>query len=322
MRRFLESSCKALVLIFALTGLTATSYSQIALRDALDIDGDDKADYTVFRPSNNVWYTLQSGGGFMFQQFGLSASDFPAPGDYDGDGKGDIAVWRDENGAWYWLNSSDSTFSAVTFGVTGDEPVGRDYDGDGKTDLAVVRRSNGNMIWYVLRSSDGLFSAQAFGFNTDYTAPGDYDGDGKFDFAIQRPGTSPGEQAVFYIQKSGGGVDIFPWGFGDDLVVPGDYDGDGKTDVAVVREGQPGFENYLIWYVLKSSDQGLIARVFGLLNTDLTTQNDFDGDGATDIAIWRDSERNYYVLQTTNGSLAVTHWGLSTDYPVATYDTH
>ena len=131
-----------LLLFTALFALVAISGSaQIKLRKAVDYDGDGKADLSIFRPSNNVWYIAKSGGGFTFQGFGLANEDFMTPGDFDGDGKGDIAVWRDTTGVWYWLNSSNNTFNAYQFGITGDEPVARDYEGDGRTDLAVVRRS-------------------------------------------------------------------------------------------------------------------------------------------------------------------------------------
>jgi spore coat protein A, manganese oxidase len=305
--------------------LAFSATAQLSLRRALDVDGDNKADFGVFRPSNNAWYFLKSGpaGGFLIQTFGLANSDYPSPGDYDGDLRGDISVWRDTDGVWYRLNSSNNTFVAVAFGTTGDEPVARDYDGDGKTDLAVVRRTGGAMIWYVLRSSNGGFSATQFGISTDFTAPGDYDGDLKFDYAIQRPGATAAAQATFYIQRSSdNGFTITSWGLSNDLVVPGDYDGDGKTDIAVVREGQANVPNNLIWFILKSTDGGLIASTFGLISSDLNTQNDYDGDGKTDIAVWRDTEGRFYVLNSSNGAVAVTQWGTASDFPVASYDTH
>src|SRR5436190_5119670 len=120
--------------------LTSSAFSQAALRKAMDYDADGKADFVVFRPTNNVWY-ISNNTGVTATNFGLQAEDFMTPGDYDGDGKGDIAVWRDTTGTFYWLNSSDGTFHAVNWGLTNDEPVARDYDGDGKTDLAVARRS-------------------------------------------------------------------------------------------------------------------------------------------------------------------------------------
>ncbi|MBK7933455.1 MAG: VCBS repeat-containing protein [Acidobacteria bacterium] len=325
MRTFFAATNK-IAIVTAIAMLFAVSaMGQIALRKAMDYDMDNKADFTIFRPSSNVWYIKNSSSptGFIAQQFGLSNIDYPSPGDFDGDSKGDISVWRDTDGVWYRLNSSNSTFAANAFGLTGDEPVARDYDGDGKTDLAVVRRTGGNMIWYVLGSL-GSFSATQFGLSTDYTAPGDYDGDGKFDYGVQRPGATPSSQATFYIRRSSDtGYTIINWGLSNDLVVPGDYDGDGKTDLAVLREGTTPTSN-LAWYILKSTDGGLIATFFGLTGSDLSTQNDYDGDGKTDISIWRDTTGTFYVLTSSSGftALTQTQWGLPGDYPVAGFDTH
>jgi hypothetical protein len=323
MKKLVGSGGGFALTLFCLAGLFVSVSAQLSLRKALDTDADGKADFTVFRPSNNVWYTSKSAGGFSFTQFGLTGQDYPTPGDFDGDGKGDIAVWRDTDGVWYYLKSNGNVFGGVQFGATGDEPVARDFDGDGKTDPAVVRRTNGNMIWYVLRSTDGGFSAVQFGLSTDFTAPGDYDGDGKFDYAIQRPGADAASQSTFYILKSAGGVTIVGFGLSNDLVVPGDYDGDGKTDIAVLREGATPTSN-LVWYVLRSSDGAFFFRSFGLTGSDLATQNDYDGDGITDIAVWRDTDGNFYVLKSNTNftSYFGAPWGSASDYPVASYDTH
>ena len=55
------------------------------LREAMDVDNDCKADYSIFRPSNNVWYIAKSTGGFAVTQWGLAAEDYPTPGDFDGE---------------------------------------------------------------------------------------------------------------------------------------------------------------------------------------------------------------------------------------------
>ena len=157
---------RTLALVALLSLFATSSFAQIKLRRAMDFDGDNKADLTIYRPSNNIWYIMKSAGGYIFQQFGLANYDYHTPGDYDGDGKGDIAVWRDTTGVWYRLNSSNNTFYAAQFGSSGDEPVARDFDGDGKTDIAVVRRTNGAMIWYVLKSSDGGFFGYQYGYAT------------------------------------------------------------------------------------------------------------------------------------------------------------
>ena len=180
------------------------------------------------------------------------------------------------------------------------------------------------MVWYVLRSSNAGFSAVQFGLSTDYTAPGDYDGDGKFDIGVQRPGATPASQATFYVQRStDSGYTILNWGLSNDLVVPGDYDGDGKTDFAVIREGATP-TTPLVWYIRKSTDGGLIALTFGLTGSDLTVQNDYDGDGKTDIAVWRDTTGTFFVQSslTNFGTGFQAQWGSPGDNPVASYDTH
>jgi hypothetical protein len=178
------------------------------------------------------------------------------------------------------------------------------------------------MIWYVIPSSTGNFYGAQWGLSTDFTAPGDYDGDGKFDFAIQRPGATPTSQATFYINtSSNGGMLVYPWGWSKDMVVPGDYDGDGKTDVAVVREGDTP-TSQLVWWILKSSDGGVAAYAFGTTGTDIDAQADYDGDGRTDPAIWRETDGNFYILRSTDGRLDVVHWGSANDFPIAGYDTH
>ena len=320
--KFFTSFGKAVLLASAVLVITLPAISQISLRNAMDADGDGKADFMVFRPDGGLWWRYFSGdGSFSVQQFGSANQDFMTPGDYDGDGKGDIAIWRDTDGVWWWFRSSDNTVNAVQFGATGDEPVARDYDGDGKTDHAVVRRVNGEMIWYILRSTDLGYQAGQFGASTDFVAPGDYDGDGKFDLAIQRPGPTPTSPATWFISLSSGGFSIFQFGISTDLIVPGDYDGDGKTDVAVVREG-PTPDSPLIWFILQSSNGEALVYQWGVTGTDLTVQNDYDGDGKTDVAVWRDTDGTFYVRNSRTGTMSVFQWGSPSDFPIAGYDTH
>ncbi len=321
MRRLLAAFGKSAFCAALVSVLAFSAVAQVALRDAIDADNDNKADFIVFRPSDSFWYILTSSGQIRSQAFGVHNTDFMVPGDYDGDGIGDIAVWRETTGEWFRVFSSTQTYSSALWGVPGDEPVARDYDGDGKTDLAVVRRSGGVMTWYLFLSADNGIVSRPFGNPTDYTAPGDYNGDGKFDFAVQRPGATPTSAATWYIQTAVS-FESYVFGQSNDLIAPGDYDGDGRTDLAIVREGATP-TSVLQWIVRRSSD-GVVQDPFswGITGTDLNVQNDYDGDGKTEYAVWRNTDGMFYVFNHVNGAITSVHWGAPNDFPVASYDTH
>jgi hypothetical protein len=261
-------------------------------------DGDERGDIAVWRPSNGVWYSLNSQNSNL-QAVGFGAAgDKITPGDFDGDGKTDYAVWRPLNGVWY-VQRSAAGFTAAQFGSAGDIPVAGDYDADGKTDIAVFRPSTG--VWFILRSSDGVVDFKSFGLSGDKPTPGDYDADGKTDVAVFRP-----SNGTWYILGSANGFSAVQFGAGGDKPVQSDYDGDGKTDVAVFRPSNG------VWYLLRSTD-GFSAVSFGLTG-DKPAPADFDGDGKTDIAVFRSGI--WYALRSADNSFFAVPFGASEDVPV------
>ncbi len=247
-----------------LVGGVFTSYNNVArnsllrltvsntARTRFDYDGDGRADVSVFRPSNSVWYLNRTTDGFSAVGFGIP-TDKPAPADFDGDGKTDIAVFR--NGTWYLLRSTKG-FAQIQFGAAGDIPVPADFDGDGTAELAVYRGG----VWYSLNLVTNQANVVQFGIASDAPLIGDFDGDGKSDYAVYRP-----SNGVWYLLQSSNGFTTIQFGISIDKPAPADFDGDGKTDAAVFRNG--------IWYQLNSTSGVQIVQ-FGTAG-DKPTPNAF-----------------------------------------------
>jgi hypothetical protein len=252
--------------------------------------------------------------------------------DFDGDGLADIAVYRQTLGLWSILMTSNGYNSASALNVfwgnpiLADRPVPGDFDGDGKTDIAVYRPSTEE--WLILTSSTGYNynnRIQIFWGNpslNDQPVVGDFDGDGKADIAVYRSTT--GEWLIL-LSSSGYSYNnaiAITWGnlsFSDQPVL-GDFDGDGKTDIAVYRPTTGE------WLILTSSTgysyNNRIQVFWGNPNlNDQPRVGDYDGDGKSDIAVWRAGTGQWFALKSSGGYsyddyLSATWGNSSLDEPV------
>lgn len=287
-------------------GLGGTIDKIVGAKTSADFDGDRRTDISLFRPSDRVWYRLNSSNGSFFaQQFGLG-TDVPTPEDYDGDSITDISVFRASDGTWYRLNSANNTFTAQRWGASTDIPSAGDYDGDNRADVAVFRPTDGT--WFILNSSNGAVQSAVFGTNGDTPTPGDFDGDGKTDIGVWR-----NSDGVWYrLNSSNGSFFAFHFGTSGDRPAQGDFDGDGKSDTAVFRPSNG------VWYVLNSSNSSFFAQVWGA-NGDIPVAGDYDGDSKSDLAVFRPSDGTWYINRSTSGFFAVA-FGTNGDLPAPAYD--
>jgi hypothetical protein len=180
-----------------------------------------------------------------------------------------------------------------------------------------LESGTGKLLWYTLLSSTNQVRAVQFG-GPDRPLRGDYDGDGKADLAVYR--TQFGEPASTFIfeRSSDRRIEFYHFGNAEtDRVVPADFDGDGRTDYAIVRL----VDNERVWYWVESSTGEVRARQFGHsvpnVSFDNSALGDYDGDGKTDLAIWRSSDfgvfqSHFYVARTRDG-MFVMPWGTSRD---------
>ena len=224
------------------------------------------------------------------------------------------SCWNDEGSALGAIGGYIAESGAVP-AQSASQPVRGDFDGDGREDLATWRAADG--LWSIHESSTGTSRTVVWGAPDDVPVPGDYDGDGKTDIAVWRPGSG----AWFIIPSTTGTGRALGWGTSGDVPVPGDYDGDGKTDLAVWRPVQDGVEG--IWFILRSSDGGAEARLWGSSSLhDVPVPGDYDGDGKTDLAVWRPVQAGveglWFVLRSSDGRGEARGWGSSSlhDVPV------
>lgn len=311
----------------------------------LDFTGDGKTDWTVVSGPQRqgepfTWKILGNQTGSVPHpafirvfDYGL-LGDSVIPGDYTGDRKTDLAVFRpsktlDGQGIFYVAQFPIGTGGitlepAVRWGGAFDNYplIGRgDYDGDGKVDYTAVR----GLTWYILSSGTNTMRVTYLGDSSGgYAKSGaDFTGNGRDELVFFDIDLFDNNGAVTYYVAdaiTGSFVLARQWGSRntDYYLPPADYTGDGKADFIAVRNNV----SPMVWYILDSANNTATATPFGIgsveagVYPDIVLQGDYDGDGKTDIAVYRESNHTFYVLKSSDGSLLVQTWGAEGDLPI------
>ncbi|MBV6497669.1 MAG: hypothetical protein DYH05_13385 [Acidobacteria bacterium ACB1] len=106
-----------------------------------------------------------------------------------------------------------------------------------------------------------------------------------------------------------------------------DFNGDGKTDYAVIRNTGGGPTDTVTWFECYGTGasqpcSGDAGVDFGVA-IDYFTPADFDGDGKSDVAIWREApagQAAYYILQSSDSTVRVDVFGQMNDDPSVVAD--
>lgn len=339
--------------VFVLAGLINASAQGVAPKPCLDFYGSGRTSFAVLGHSgvipvydeNIVWRLRNNGGaGENTVLWGLSHRDSATPGYFDSDNRADIAVWRKETPAYYFIRPTAPTtppnsFLAIQWGTSSSGPFGEgddaqreaDYDGDGRDDLTVLRRVDNQWHWYYLRSSNNTFAAVVFGnaaYPEDHPLPGaDYTGDGRADIGVIRR-TDGGGGDTYLIGDSNTGALVLAqqWGkFPGDIYVTGDYLGDSRADFAVWRgvNFPNGATRDGYWYIQENGGNNRIIVQFGIPSTpfqrnDFPVCGDYNGDGKSDIAVYRYTNNTFYWLNSPSlTSMGSQQFGQPGDMPLA-----
>ena len=95
-----------------------------------------------------------------------------------------------------------------------------------------------------------------------------------------------------------------------------DYGVDRKTDMAFWRDNKRSPS----WHILHSDSQNIQSERFGRVG-DKPVPGDYDGDGQSDLALWRASTGEWVIKDSSDGLTHTNAFGMSTDIPVpADYD--
>jgi hypothetical protein len=101
---------------------------------------------------------------------------------------------------------------------------------------------------------------------------------------------------------------------------PVDFDGDGFTDWAVVQNTGGGPDGAVTWFWNLNAGGPTVGFRWGIAS-DFFVPEDYDGDGLTDIAVWRPgAEATFYIHNSDTNTVRIEQFGQTGDDPTVVGD--
>jgi hypothetical protein len=161
--------------------------------------------------------------------------------------------------------------------------------------------------WYIQFTSADFPTGDVRGqFKLANGTYNDYDADGRADLVVYRAG-----DLSFYAR---GSLDASlltgqVGQAGDSVSLNVDFDGDAKSDFSTAQ-----YSSQVIWRILQSRNGALQQTNWGSSTLgDFFAAGDYDGDGASDIAVFRAGD--WYIIQSSDQTVRYDHFGQSGDIP-------
>ncbi len=304
--------------------------------DGADFDADGDMDFVATGSSELVWYRNDNGtfvktvieSGLndprQVRLYDVGTIFDPSP-----DGDMDIGVLiSGENYATVYLNDGNNNFSRLNlFSVNTPYYLhGGDFDADGSPDFLVSSHGNNEILWYKVGSLGLILGGTiASNFNGAYGVEGgDIDLDGDDDVI----GAAFVDNEVAWFENVNGDGSLFNKHTIDNNL-PGasyvhwlDIDTDGDKDIVATGYGDASGNNSQVAIYYNDGNQNFTKTVIDntILGAVALSVQDFDGDGAYDIAVAGSVSNEIVLLTYDSNDIALNEKDNLSVYPNPAHD--